>query len=108
MEQTVELTLEQRILGELEGIKDSQTFMRIVLLGGDYRDIKHEGKLPLLDRQIALQQGHIDLQNNRIKLLEDDKIDRESAMRTTKVICGILATGGAALGTFVMNLITKH
>ena len=104
----VEQTLELKILGELEGIKDSQTFMRVVLLGGEYRDIRHEGKLPLQDKQIALLQANIDLQKDRIRLLEDDKKERDSALRTTKVICTVLSAGAAALATFVMSLITKH
>ena len=54
-----ELTLEQQILTELSDIKDGQIFMRVTLLGGTYRDVPHDGKLPLQDRVIELLQKHI-------------------------------------------------
>jgi hypothetical protein len=108
VEGSLELSLEQRILGELSDIKESQTFMRVMLLGGIYREVPHDGKLPVLDRTILLTGTHIELCEKRIKLLEDDKIERDSAMRTTKWICGLVGTFGGALATFLVNLLMKH
>ena len=108
VEVALETTLEQRILAELGDIKESQSFMRIMLLGGVYRDVQHEGKLPVLDATIRMQTAHIELCEKRVKLLEDDKIERDSSLRTTTWICGILATCGASLATIVVNLIQKH
>lgn len=108
VEGSPELSLEQRILGELSDIKESQTFMRVMLLGGVYREVPHDGKLPVLDKTIQLTSTHIDLCEKRIKLLEDDKLERDSSMRTTQWICGIVGTAGGALATALVNLIMKH
>jgi hypothetical protein len=108
VEGSPELSLEQRILGELVDIKESQTFMRVMLLGGVYREVPHDGKLPVIDRTIQLTAAHIELCEKRIKLLEDDKLERDSSMRTTKWICGLLGTVGGALATALVNVAMKH
>jgi len=108
VEGSQELSLHQQILGELGDIKESQTFMRVMLLGGVYREVPHEGKLPLLDATIKLQAATIELAEKRIKVLEDDKLERDSALRTTRWVCGILATVGATLASLIVNLVLKH
>jgi len=108
VEGSPELSLEQTILRELGDIKESQTFMRVMLLGGTYREVPHDGKLPVIDRSIQLTATHIELCEKRIKLLEDDKLERDSSMRTTKWICGIVGTFGGAIATVLVNLAMKH
>ena len=112
VEGSPELTLEQTILRELGDIKESQTFMRVMLLGGIYREVPHDGKLPVLDKTIQLVGTHIELCEKRIKILEDDKLERESSMRaavnTAKWIGGIVGTVGGALATALVNLAMKH
>lgn len=111
VEGSPELSLEQRILGELSDIKESQTFMRVMLLGGIYREVPHDGKLPVLDKTIQLTTSHIELCERRIKLLEDDKIERDSSMRaavnTAKWFGGIIGTVGGAVATALVNLAMK-
>lgn len=108
LEGSPELSLEQTILRDLGDIKESQTFMRVVLLGGVYRDVPYDGKLPAQDAMIKLQAEHIAICVTRLKILEDDKLERDSSMRTTKWLCGIFATAGATAATLIVNLITKH
>lgn len=108
VEAALETTLEQRILAELGDIKESQSFMRIMLLGGVYRDVQHDGKLPVLDATIKLQTAHIELLEKRVELLEDDKKARDASMRTLSWVCGILSTVGAGLATAVVNFVSKH
>lgn len=108
VEGSTELNLHQQILGELGDIKESQTFMRVMLLGGVYREVPHEGMLPLIDAKIKLQAAQLELAEKRIKVLEDDKLERDSALRTTRWISGILATAGSIAGSFVVNVFFKH
>jgi hypothetical protein len=111
VEGSPELTLEQQILGELNQIKDSQAFMRVVLLGGTYLEVPHEGKLPMLDGMIKLQAAHITLLEKRTEMLEDEKKEREGAARATaratKFVSTLLGALSGAAATCAVNLLTK-
>jgi hypothetical protein len=108
VEGSLQLTLEQQILGELEGIKAGQTFMRVVLLGGTYLEVKHDGKLPLIEKTIGLLEKHIELTEKRCEALEGDKKERDAVIRATKWFCGFLAAiSGAVAALAVHFLMTK-
>ena len=110
VEGSPELTLEQQILGELNQIKDSQAFMRVVLLGGTYLEVPHEGKLPLLEGMIKLQAAHLGLLEKRTQMLEDEKKERQGAERATaratkiaSTLLGALSGVAAAVATFLLK-----
>lgn len=108
VEGSPELSLHQQILGELGDIKESQTFMRVMLLGGIYREVPHEGMLPLVDAKIKLLTGQLELSEKRIKVLEEDKLERDSALRTTRWLAGGLATIGSIVGSFIVKILFKQ
>lgn len=103
-----ELSLHQQILGELGDIKESQTFMRVMLLGGVYREVPHEGMLPLVHEKMKLQAAQLELAEKRIKILEDDKRDRDAALRATRWLAAGLATIGSIAGGFIERVVFKH
>ncbi len=108
VEGSPELSLEQRILGELSDIKDSQTFMRVVLLGGTYRDVSHAGKLPEVEAALKAEIEEHGRTKKRVIVLEEDKISRDAALRATKVISGVLAAAVTLLINVIIGLWPKH
>ena len=112
LETGVELTLEQRILGELSDIKDGQNFMRVVLLGGTYRDVPHEGKLPMQDQRMDLLNKHQEVTDTRIGMLETDKIGRDATLRAAKVFSGwigaIVGSVAGACSAALLHVLLHH
>lgn len=114
-EQRLEETLETTILGELEqlnakvaGIGEAQTYLRVVLTGGVFGDIHHEGKLPLLEATLKLAQAGITALELRTKSLEDDRLRFKTAARTSAVIGGVVGGTTGTIAMLLVELFTRH
>lgn len=81
-EATQEQTLDTRILAQLDEIKDGQDYMRIALFGGKYQDIEHVGRLPQIEKEIDLLRREKDLIDGRTKVLEAEREQQKTMIRT--------------------------
>lgn len=108
-EQTLNTTV---VLGELRQIKDGQNYLQVILLGGRYRDVQHEGKLPQLEVSIGYEREARKHLATRVQQLEDDKklaaVARRSAVRTAAAIGSIISTMFTAAGALLIDYLKRH
>jgi hypothetical protein len=79
LEAAQEQAVDIQILEKLNKLEDGQDYLKVAMLGGTYQEIIHPGRLPLLEKQIELVNG-------RIKLLEDEREQRKTMIRTAVLI----------------------
>jgi hypothetical protein len=108
-----EQTLEATILGELEllnakvtAISDSQRYMRVMLMGGEFGEIRHDGKLPLLEAKLKLAHASTAALELRTKSLEDDRLRFKTATRTAAAIGGLVGGVSATVATIAVEILT--
>ena len=71
-----------QILEQLNEIKDGQNYMKVALFGGTYQEIEHPGQLPMIKKEIDLLRREKDLIDGRTKVLEAEREQQKTMIRT--------------------------
>ena len=97
----------QLLMRELRQIKDGQNYLRVVLLGGNYQDVVHQGRLPQLEEAIVFERSARKLLDGRIEALEEAKklegVARRSAVKTAAAIGSGISTMLTGMGYLVFS-----
>lgn len=108
LEPAQEQTLDMQILARLDKITDGQEYMRVALFGGKYQEIEHPGQLPQMTKEIDLLRREKELLDGRLKVLEAEREQRKTVIRTAARIAAFEGSVIGALITLAVEFCRRH